>query len=123
MIRPRLILGIAMAIVASCISSFSQTPASPASPFLGRWDLARESARPTSIPRGSRYSSRNGHLTARMVGRWGRLRGSRSQRSKSLPKENKLTFVSPKDEEGSKSSISFSFREILARQNTLRRQS
>jgi Domain of Unknown Function (DUF1080) len=71
-------------------------------PFLGRWDLTLKSP-------GSEYPSwlelreQGGHLKAQMVGRWGNARP--------LPKTElsggHLTFVSPKEEEGSTSDLVF----------------
>jgi hypothetical protein len=91
-----------MAIVAPCVSSISQTPASPASPFLGRWDLTLK-APDHEYPSWIEIRQQSGHLTAQMVGRWGSARP--------LPKievsQGKLLFVSPKDEEGSKSDLTF----------------
>lgn len=71
-------------------------------PFLGRWDLTLK-APDREYPSWLEISEMGGKLTARMVGRWSDARP--------LPKieitgEN-LTFVSPKEEEGSKEDLVF----------------
>ena len=100
--KPRLVLATAIVMVASCLCSYAQAPASPNDPFLGRWDLTLKTAG-HEFPSWIEIRQQNGHLTAQMVGRWGNARP--------LPKieisQGKLLFVSPKDEEGSKSDLIF----------------
>lgn len=73
-----------------------------AKPFLGRWDLTLK-APDHEYPSWLDVTEENGQLKARMVGRWGNARP--------LPKievaNGTLTFVSPKEEEGSKTDLVF----------------
>jgi hypothetical protein len=71
-------------------------------PFLGRWDLTLK-ASDHEYPSWLELREQDGQLKAQMVGRWGNARP--------LPKaelsDGRLTFVSPKEEEGSKSDLVF----------------
>jgi hypothetical protein len=71
-------------------------------PFLGRWDLTLKSP-DSEYPSWLELREQDGQLKAQMVGRWGNARP--------LPKvelsDGRLTFVSPKEEEGSKSDLVF----------------
>lgn len=70
--------------------------------FLGRWDLTLKSSE-HEYPSWLELSEQDGQLKAQMVGRWGNARP--------LPKaelsDGHLTFVSPKEEEGSQSDLVF----------------
>jgi hypothetical protein len=70
--------------------------------FLGRWDLTLK-APDREYPSWLELLQENGRLSARMVGRWGNARP--------LPKvdvaNGQITFVSPKEEEDSKSDLEF----------------
>ena len=99
----------ALTILLSSASSVSQArpaekPAAHAAsdPFVGRWDLTLK-ASDREYPSWLEISKENGQYTAQMVGRWGSAR--------SLPKieiaNGNLTFVSPKEEEGSKQDLVF----------------
>ena len=100
-------------LAAVCISvpmySYAATPvesAAPAdTPFLGRWDLTLK-APDHEYPSWLEITEGNGQLKARMVGRWGNARP--------LPKveikNGTLTFISPKDEEGSNADMVFEGR-------------
>jgi len=77
-------------------------PTSSHAPFLGRWDLtlkAPDGPHPSWIE----ISDKDGQLSALFTGRWGNARP--------LPKieidGNKVTFVSPKDEESTKEDLVF----------------
>ena len=70
--------------------------------FLGRWDLTlKDGSR--EYPSWLELSQENGRLVAQFVGRWGNARP--------LPKaelsNGKLTFVSPKEEEGAQADLVF----------------
>src|SRR5260221_9526397 len=93
-----------------CLSMFSlATPAAQAvesetadhGDFLGRWDLTIQDKK--QIPSWLELARSNGVLKAIFVGRWGNARA--------LPKASidngKLSFVSPKEEEGSKNDLVF----------------
>jgi Domain of Unknown Function (DUF1080) len=73
-----------------------------AAPFLGRWDLTLK-ADDREYPSWLELREDNGTVKAEMVGRWGNARP--------LPKaeiaEGRLTFVSPKEEEESKTDLVF----------------
>ena len=82
--------------------SQDNTGASAAKPFLGRWDLTLK-APDREYPSWLELKLEDGKLTAQMTGRWGNARP--------LPKvevaEGRLTFVSPKEEEDSKTDMVF----------------
>lgn len=81
--------------------SFADVAAS-AKPFLGRWDLTLK-APDREYPSWLEIRLEDGQLKAQMVGRWGNARP--------LPKvelsNGRLTFVSPKEEEGRKDDMVF----------------
>jgi 3-keto-disaccharide hydrolase len=89
----------ARAAVALSIAASSDAAASR---FLGRWDLTLK-APDREWPSWIEITEDGGQLKARMTGRWGNARP--------LPKvevaDGKLTFVSPKEEEDSKSDMVF----------------
>jgi hypothetical protein len=106
-------LGTVLSIAAiSCGCAFAQTattnadvPAATQSsvkPFLGRWDITLKTPK-GEAPSWLELTRANGELKATMVGRWG---GARP-----LPKveinHGRLTFTSPKEEEGSKTDLQF----------------
>lgn len=101
------LITVATAAVLICIS-FGDGRASAldenasVSPFLGRWDLTLK-APDREYPSWLELKQEGGRLTAQMVGRWGNARP--------LPKVelsgDQLTFVSPKEEEGSKEDLIF----------------
>ena len=70
--------------------------------FVGRWDLTLK-ARDREYPSWLELRQENGRLVAEFVGRWGNAR--------TLPKADlsngRLTFVSPKEEEGAKADMVF----------------
>jgi hypothetical protein len=76
--------------------------AAVANVFLGRWDLTLKSP-DQEYPSWLEVQQEDGQLKARMVGRWGNARP--------LPKveisDGRITFVSPKEEEGSTSDLVF----------------
>jgi hypothetical protein len=80
----------------------SPDQASSVEPFLGRWDLTLKTPS-RDYPSWLEIRQENGQLKAQMVGRWGNARP--------LPKvevsNGLLTFVSPKEEEGSKDDMVF----------------
>lgn len=80
----------------------SESDSASAQAFLGRWDLALK-APDHEYPSWLEVSDDGGRLKAQMVGRWGNARP--------LPRveisNGKLTFVSPKEEEASKSDMVF----------------
>ena len=73
-----------------------------ARPFLGRWDLTLK-APDREYPSWLELREENGHLTAQMVGRWGNARPLPSAELSN----GHLKFVSPKEEEGSKTDMVF----------------
>ncbi len=87
-----------------CFSVLALVPFSTAQtdndkPYLGRWDLTVTGDK--QYPSWLELTDNHGTLTAQFVGRWGNARP--------LPKveitSGTLTFVSPKEEEGSKSDM------------------
>ena len=84
------------------VSQDNKSGASGAKPFLGRWDLTLK-APDREYPSWLELKLEDGKLTAQMTGRWGNARP--------LPKvelaEGRLTFVSPKEEEDSKTDMVF----------------
>jgi len=82
--------------------TFLSAYAQDVKPYLGRWDLKLKAA-DKEYPSWLEITDANGKLSAQYVGRWGNAR--------SLPRveiaDGKLTFVSPKEEEDSKSDLVF----------------
>lgn len=95
----KVIFAAALAVVFAA-SGYAQNE--NAKPFLGSWDLTLK-APDHEYPSWLEISEEDGQLKARMVGRWGNARP--------LPKveiaNGTLTFVSPKEEEGSKTDLVF----------------
>jgi Domain of Unknown Function (DUF1080) len=93
-------------IVAAGLIAFPQISraagAGDANPFLGRWDLTLK-APDGEHPSWIEIKDDGGQLKAQFTGRWGNARP--------LPKievsDGKITFVSPKEEEGGKSDVVF----------------
>jgi hypothetical protein len=73
-----------------------------AKPLLGRWDLTLK-APDREYPSWLELREENGHLTAQMVGRWGNARPLPSAELSN----GHLKFVSPKEEEDSKTDMVF----------------
>ena len=108
----RVILAAAFVLAFATVSVFSQTvgtgkgggaaSAAALRPFLGRWDLT-VTAPDREYPSWLEVRLAQGKLTAQFVGRWGNARP--------LPKVEikgkKISFVSPKEEEGSKNDLVF----------------
>lgn len=99
----KLILAIAVAVLANTsIYSQSTSAGSTIQPFLGRWDLTLKSS-DREYPSWLEITQEDGQLKAQMVGRWSNARP--------LPRveitNGTLTFVSPKEEEGSKADLVF----------------
>src|SRR5580700_2163676 len=82
--------------------SATSSSSDSAKPFLGRWDLTLK-APDREYPSWLELREENGHLKAQMVGRWGNARP--------LPNaelsNGHLKFVSPKEEEDSKTDMLF----------------
>src|SRR5690349_18829635 len=80
----------------ACPAYSADTPANSAKPFLGRWDLTLKTP-DRDLPSWLELTLDGGTLKAQFVGRWGNARP--------LPRaevaNDKLTFVSPKEDEGS----------------------
>jgi hypothetical protein len=87
-------------IALTCAPAFSADKSSK--PYLGRWDLTLKSA-DHEYPSWLEIAEADGKLAAQYTGRWGNARP--------LPKAEvlagHLTFVSPKEEEDSKSDLVF----------------
>jgi len=99
----RLLIAItALGVLAGQAYSKDGDTAASAKRFLGRWDLTLK-APDWEYPSWLEVSEEGGKLKAQMVGRWGNARA--------LPKVEvtggRLTFVSPKEEESSKSDLVF----------------
>ncbi len=98
----QLLVVIAVTVFALNIPGNAQNGSSAYKPFLGRWDLTLKAAG-KEYPSWIEISEDGGQLKVLMVGRWGSTRP--------LPKiqiENGvLTFVSPKEEEGSDHDLVF----------------
>jgi hypothetical protein len=102
--KPRMYITVAVLLAALFIipkSSIIVQAADP-NPFLGRWDLTLK-APDQDYPSWLEVQQQDGQLKARMVGRWGNARP--------LPKieiaDGRITFVSPKEEEGSTTDLVF----------------
>ncbi len=92
----------AMLILFCAFTGGQKSDAASVKPYLGRWDLTLKSA-DKEYPSWLELTEKDGKLSAEFVGRWGNARP--------LPKveiaDGKLTFVSPKEEEGSKADLVF----------------
>lgn len=109
----RTLASIVTLMAVSCACLFAQSGKQAASsgspnsvqPFLGRWDLTLKGPR-REYPSWLDLSQSRGVLKAEMVGRWGNARP--------LPRvrvsHGVLTFVSPKEEENSKTDMVFKGR-------------
>jgi hypothetical protein len=82
--------------------SATSSSSDSAKPFLGRWDLTLK-APDREYPSWLELREENGHLTAQMVGRWGNARPLPSAELSN----GHLKFVSPKEEEDSKTDMVF----------------
>lgn len=99
-------VSIAMWLVCAAFTQAKTKPSThgsaPEKAFLGRWDVTLK-APDREYPSWLEVSADGGQLKAQMVGRWGNARP--------LPKvelaNGKLSFVSPKEEESSKSDMVF----------------
>src|SRR5215469_3443347 len=80
----------------------SANSASSIAPFLGRWDLTLQ-APDHDYPSWLEVRQEDGQLKAQMVGRWGNVRPLH----KVAVSNGQITFVSPKEEEGSKADLVF----------------
>jgi len=80
----------------------ANTSSDSAKPFLGRWDLTLK-APDREYPSWLELREENGQLKAQMVGRWGNARPLPSAELSN----GHLKFVSPKEEEGSKTDMVF----------------
>jgi Domain of Unknown Function (DUF1080) len=93
---------VVLLIATHAISQDNKSDTSAAKPFLGRWDLTLKAPN-REYPSWLELALSDGKLSAQMTGRWGNARP--------LPKveltEERLTFVSPKEEEDSKSDMVF----------------
>ena len=111
--KPRLVvLGITLATLSVWAWAYARGQAfhkarssragEPATAFVGRWDLTLK-APDREYPSWLELRQENGRLVAEFVGRWGNARP--------LPKaelsNGRLTFVSPKEEEGAKADMIF----------------
>lgn len=93
---------IAILMLSSMYSQQAKSQPTSAQNYLGRWDLTLK-APEHEYPSWLELTEKDGKLSAQMVGRWGNARP--------LPKveltDGQLTFVSPKEEEGSKTDLVF----------------
>jgi hypothetical protein len=102
----RIVVAMATLVLTFSATLYSQekpaSQTSAAKPFVGRWDLTLK-AQDREYPSWLEISVEDGQLKAQMVGRWGNARP--------LPRVEvaggELTFVSPKQEEGSKEDLVF----------------
>ena len=93
---------IAFIALSLSINAYTQQIPNDSKVYLGRWDLKLKSSS-QEFPSWLEITEQNGKLSAQFTGRWGNARP--------LPKleiaDGKLTFVSPKDEEGAKADLVF----------------
>ena len=103
--RSKLVCFALLVAIAGMLSSCAlaqDSSQADAAPFVGRWDLTlKESGH--AYPSWIEIAQKEGKLLALFTGRWGNARP--------LPKieinGTRLTFVSPKEEEGSKTDLTF----------------
>jgi len=77
--------------------------AAPTEPFAGRWDLTIKEPGNKQLPSWLELTQENGVWKASFVGRWGNARPL----AKVVVKGDRIQFVSPKEEEGSKNDLVF----------------
>lgn len=96
------VLAATLAVMSQISVAAPESGGADVKPFLGRWDLTLK-APDGEHPSWLEVKSEDGQLKAEFTGRWGNARA--------LPKVevsgNHITFVSPKDEEASKSDLVF----------------
>jgi len=102
-VKPRTTFAIALIAILSTVGATSaQTSGPDIKSFLGRWDLTLKAPN-AEYPSWLEVQQEGGELKARFTGRWGNARP--------LPKVEigggRITFVSPKEEESSKSDLVF----------------
>jgi hypothetical protein len=102
-----LCVAVALSLCGSSVSTGAAKPlpsnnAESVAAFLGRWDLTLQ-ARDRTYPSWLELREEGGELSAQMVGRWGNARPLQ----KAEISNGKLTFVSPKDEEGAQADMVF----------------
>jgi Domain of Unknown Function (DUF1080) len=97
-----LLFALTALLSAPAFSQAGKSGTASVKPYLGRWDLTLK-APDREYPSWLEITETEGKLAAQIVGRWGNARP--------LPKvefsEGRLTFVSPKEEEGSKTDLTF----------------
>jgi hypothetical protein len=102
--RITVLASIVIAACAFCTFTSAQVTeqADPVAPFLGRWDLTLKTSG-HEYPSWIEIGNKDGNLIALFTGRWGNARP--------LPRitirGKQITFVSPKEEEGSNVDITF----------------
>ena len=98
----RLVLTVCSALIVHQAAS-----AAPEAGFAGRWDLTVRDSRASQLPSWLELTpANNGEWTANFVGRWGSAR----RLPKVAIKGDLIQFVSPKQEEGSKTDLVFDGR-------------
>src|SRR5215831_1484750 len=94
---------VAALLSAPCLSSLVAGTDGPGSAFAGRWDLTIRQKDNSELPSWLEITFDRGSAQASFVGRWGNARP--------LPKvdihDDGIMFVSPKEEEGSKTDLVF----------------
>ena len=100
--NPIAVFLIALITLSMSLAAYSQQGSSSPKDYLGRWDLTLKSSS-QDFPSWLEITEQGGKLAAQFTGRWGNARP--------LPKveitDGKLTFVSPKDEEGANTDLVF----------------
>jgi len=84
------------------LTSTNKPAAAKTNAFLGRWDLTVRTA-DKQLPSWLEMGEEKGALKARFVGRWGNARPL----ARVQLKDGELLFISPKEEEGSKTDLVF----------------
>lgn len=101
-VAAQVLLGLVVFFSCAAFSEESAGSSKPAKPFLGRWDLTLK-ARDGEHPSWLEVTQDGSQVKAQMVGRWGNARPV----AKVEIANGKLTFVSPKEEEGAKADMVF----------------
>jgi hypothetical protein len=96
----RFLFAVAILLIVGISSAYASSENAKA--YMGRWDLTLN-AGGKEYPSWLELSMDGGQLKAQMVGRWGNAR----QLPTADLKDGKLTFVSPKEEEGAKEDLKF----------------
>ena len=104
--RSRVTLPCLVLAIGSVLVADREAGAAPEEPFAGRWDLTISDSSNKQLPSWLELTAEKGVWKANFVGRWGNARPL----PKVVIKGDRIQFVSPKEEEDSKTDLAFEGR-------------